>query len=174
MSEQRNSWSRTLAWVSLSGLVLALDQYTKLLVTQSLELYERIPIVPILDLVRLHNTGAAFSFLASASGWQNWLFAGIAVVVSVAIVWWLKQLPPRGKLVLATGLALVLGGALGNLIDRLTLGYVVDFILVHWRQWSYPAFNVADSAITCGVILVIYDGLILERRAARGAPSGDA
>ena len=173
MSDHKNSWSRTLAWLGLSLLVLALDQYTKLLVTQSLELYERVPILPVLDLVRLHNTGAAFSFLASASGWQNWLFAGIAVVVSIAIVWWLSQLPAREKFVLAAGLALVLGGALGNLVDRLTLGYVVDFVLVHWRQWSYPAFNVADSAITCGVILVVYDGLVLERRAARETASGD-
>ena len=173
MSESTQNWTRTGLWMLVSLAVLIADQLTKLLVTENLELYQRIPIVPMLDLVRLHNTGAAFSFLASGSGWQNWLFSGIAIVVSLAIIWWLKTLPIRGKSVLALGLALVLGGALGNLVDRLTLGYVVDFVLVHWRQWSYPAFNVADAAITCGVVLVMYDGLVLERRAARQAKSGD-
>ena len=122
--------------------------------------------LPSIDVVRLHNTGAAFSFLAGESGWQNWLFTGVALVVSAGVLWWLTRLPARGKTVLALGLALLLGGAVGNLIDRLIYGYVVDFILVYYRDWSYPAFNVADSAITCGVALVLFDGLILERRAA--------
>ena len=123
--------------------------------------------LPVLDLVRLHNTGAAFSFLADASGWQNWLFTGVAVVVSIAILWWLLTLPRSGRRGLALGLALVLGGAIGNVIDRTLYGYVVDFILFHYEAWSYPAFNIADSAITVGVVLIIYDGFILERRRAR-------
>jgi signal peptidase II len=124
-------------------------------------------VLPFLDLVRLHNTGAAFSFLSGASGWQNWLFTGIAIVVSAGVLWWLTRLPERGKSLLALGLALLLGGAIGNLVDRILYGYVVDFILFYYREWSYPAFNVADSAITCGVALVLFDGLVLERRAQR-------
>lgn len=162
----RIRWS---AWLIVSLAVIALDQLTKLQVTQELALYQRVPVLPFLDLVRLHNTGAAFSFLAGASGWQNWLFSGIAVVVSIGILWWLTRLPARGKTLLALGLALLLGGALGNLIDRVIYGYVVDFLLVYYGEWSYPAFNVADSAITGGVALLLFDGLVLERRAARSA-----
>lgn len=152
-------------WLLLSAAVVLVDQITKLEVVDSLVLYQRVPVLPFLDLVRLHNTGAAFSFLAGASGWQNWLFTGVAVLVSAVVTWWLVHLPARGKGWLALGLALLLGGAIGNLIDRLAYGYVVDFILVYWREWAYPAFNVADSAITVGVALVLFDGLFLERRA---------
>jgi signal peptidase II len=154
-------------WLWLAAAIVIADQATKLLVIDKLALYQRIPILPVLDLVRLHNTGAAFSFLAGASGWQNWLFTGIAIVVSGGIVWWLMTLPATGRRVLALGLTLVLGGAIGNVIDRMAYGYVVDFILFHYEEWSYPAFNIADSAITCGVALILYDGLILEKRAAR-------
>lgn len=159
---------RWLPWLIVALIIVALDQLTKLQVTESLELYQRLPVAPGLDLVRLHNSGAAFSLLADASGWQNWLFMGVAVVVSVGLLWWLIQLPAQGKTLLACGLALLLGGALGNFIDRVLYGYVVDFILVYWRDWSYPAFNLADSAITGGVILVLFDGLVLERRASAG------
>jgi signal peptidase II len=152
------------AWLIVSLLVIAADQFTKIQVTEALVLYQRVPVMPFLDVVRLHNTGAAFSFLAGASGWQNWLFTGVAVAVSAGVLWWLTRLPRAGKKLLALGLALLLGGAIGNLIDRLLYGYVVDFILVYYRGWSYPAFNVADSAITCGVALVLFDGLVLERR----------
>ncbi len=154
------------AWLIVSLAVVAADQLTKLQVTAALSLYQRIPVLPVLDLVRLHNTGAAFSFLADRSGWQNWLFAGVAAVVSAGVFWWLIRLPGKGKAVLALALALLLGGAIGNLIDRVIYGYVVDFILVHYGDWSFPAFNVADSAITCGVALVLFDGLVVERRAA--------
>ncbi|MCC7259035.1 MAG: lipoprotein signal peptidase [Gammaproteobacteria bacterium] len=153
-----------LASLVVSLLVVLLDQLTKFEVTQSLDLYQRVPVLPFFDLVRLHNSGAAFSFLAGASGWQNWLFMGVAVVISAGILWWLVQLPRRGKAVLGLGLALLLGGAIGNLIDRVLYGYVVDFILLYYGEWSYPAFNIADSAITCGVALVLFDGLVLERR----------
>lgn len=152
-------------WLLISVLVVVADQLTKMQVTDTLTLYQRVPVLPFLDIVRLHNTGAAFSFLSGASGWQRWLFSGIAVAVSAGLVWWLVSLPRRGKTVLALGLALLLGGAIGNLIDRVVHGYVVDFILMYYREWSYPAFNIADSAITCGVALVLFDGLVLERRA---------
>jgi len=154
-------------WLILSLVIIAVDQFTKLQVTEALALYQRKPVFPFVDLVLLHNTGAAFSFLAGASGWQNWLFMSVAVLVSAGVLWWLVRLPARGKTVLALGLALLLGGAIGNLVDRVIYGYVVDFILVYYGEWSYPAFNVADSAITCGVALVLFDGLVLERRAAR-------
>jgi signal peptidase II len=162
-SVARKSWA---AWLLLSLCVVAADQITKLMVADSLTLYQRVKVLPFLDLVHLHNTGAAFSLLAGASGWQNRLFTAVAVVVSVGIFWWLTRLPRQGKSLLALGLALLLGGALGNLIDRVLYGYVVDFILVYYQEWSYPAFNVADSAITCGVALILFDGLVLERRQA--------
>lgn len=160
----RNAW-----WLLVSAFVVVADQVTKTLVIENLTLYQRIPLLPILDLVRLHNTGAAFSFLADASGWQQWLFTTVAVVVSIVILFWLLKLPRAGRRVLALGLALVLGGAIGNVIDRTLYGYVVDFILFHYHAWSYPAFNIADSAISVGVALIIYDGVILERRRERSA-----
>jgi signal peptidase II len=159
---ERIGWG---TWLIVSLAVVAADQFTKLQVTAALTIYQRIPVLPFLDLVRLHNTGAAFSFLADASGWQNWLFTGVAALVSAGVFWWLTRLPAKGKTLLALGLALLLGGAIGNLIDRVIYGYVVDFILLYYGEWAYPAFNVADSAITCGVALVLFDGLVLERRA---------
>lgn len=159
--------ARSLRWLLVSLLVIAADQYTKYLVVQSLVEFQRINLLPVFDLVRFHNTGAAFSLLADAGGWQHWLFTAIAVGVSLGIVWYQWSLPARGAKTLALGLALVLGGAIGNLIDRLMYGYVVDFILVYYREWSWPAFNVADSAISVGVALIIFDSLFLERRRNR-------
>ncbi len=153
-------------WLIVSLVVVAVDQFTKMMVTDSLTLYQRVSVLPFIDIVRLHNSGAAFSFLAGASGWQRWVFTGVAVMVSAGLLWWLLHLPRKGKGVLALGLALLLGGAIGNLIDRVVFGYVVDFILVYYREWSYPAFNIADSAISCGVALVLFDGVVLEKRAA--------
>lgn len=158
----RNAW-----WLLVSVFVVIVDQVSKAMVIENLTYLQRIPLLPMLDLVRLHNTGAAFSFLADASGWQRWLFTGVAIVVSFAIVWWLLTLPRHGRIVLSLGLSLVLGGAIGNVIDRTLYGYVVDFILLHYQAWSYPAFNAADSAITVGVILILYDGLVLDRRRSR-------
>jgi signal peptidase II len=151
-------------WPVLSLVIVAADQLTKLMVIDNLTYLQRIPILSVLDLVHLHNTGAAFSFLAGASGWQNWMFAGVAIVVSGVIFWWLVKLPEGGRRVLSLGLALVLGGAIGNLIDRILYGYVIDFILFYYHEWSYPAFNIADSAITCGVALILFDGVVLERK----------
>jgi signal peptidase II len=156
--------ARSLLWLLVSVLVIVLDQYTKYLVMENLVEFQRINILPVFDLVRFHNTGAAFSLLADAGGWQHWLFTAIAVGVSLGIVWYQWSLPARGVKTLALGLALVLGGAVGNLIDRIMHGYVVDFLLVYYGAWSWPAFNVADSAISVGVALIIFDSLFFERR----------
>jgi signal peptidase II len=150
-------------WLGVAVVVVVLDQLTKFLVVREFALYDRVPVLPFFDLVRLHNTGAAFSMLAGASGWQNWFFTAVAVVVCGVLLWWFRQLPPDRVLV-PLALTLVIGGAIGNLIDRLAYGYVVDFVLLYFRDWSYPAFNVADSAITVGVAMLLYDGLVLERR----------
>jgi signal peptidase II len=157
-------------WLGVAMVVVVLDQLTKLLVVREFALYDRLPVLPFFDLVRLHNTGAAFSLLAGASGWQNWFFTAVAVIVCGVLLWWFRQLPPARVLV-PLALMLVIGGAIGNLIDRLVYGYVVDFVLLYWRDWSYPAFNVADSAITAGVGLLLYDGLVLERRREVSASS---
>jgi len=151
-------------WLLLTLPLLVADQYSKLLIIENLTEYQRINLLPVLDLVRFHNTGAAFSFLADADGWQQTLFTAIAAVVSVGLLIYLWVLPARGCRTLSAGLALVLAGALGNLLDRLQHGYVVDFILFYYEQWSWPAFNVADSAITVGVTLIIIDALFFERR----------
>jgi signal peptidase II len=165
-TDARQAGHASWRWLMLSVAVLVLDQLTKSVITRNFDLFERYPVLPFFDLVRLHNTGAAFSFLAGASGWQNWLFAGVAVVVSAGILWWFRQLP-AGRVVVPAGLALLLGGAIGNLVDRLLHGHVVDFVLLYYDRWSYPAFNVADSAITCGVILLLWDSFVLERRRRR-------
>lgn len=158
----------SLNWLLLSVAVIAVDQYTKRLITAKFELFDRVAVMPFFDLVRLHNTGAAFSFLANASGWQNWFFTGVAMVVSVLILWWFLRQPPD-RVVVPLGLVLVLGGAVGNLIDRIQQGYVVDFFLFYYDRWSFPAFNVADSAITVGVLLLLFDGFFLEGRRAEGS-----
>jgi signal peptidase II len=159
-----------LVWLWLSIIVVAADQLTKWFVVNQLELYEVLPLGAMLELTRLHNTGAAFSLLAQAGGWQRWFFVGLAGTISVAIIWWLYTLPARGYPWLTIGLAMILGGAIGNGIDRLAQGHVVDFLHFHWQQWYYPAFNVADIAITSGAIMLVIDALTHRRRAK--APSG--
>ncbi|MEH6564205.1 MAG: signal peptidase II [Halopseudomonas sp.] len=148
----------SLAWLWLSVLVIALDQLTKWIAVSSLALYQPVPVIPdLFSFMLAYNTGAAFSFLADAAGWQRWLFAAIAVIVSVVLCVWLSRLE-RSKRLEAIALALILGGALGNLYDRVVLGHVVDFILVHWQdRWRFPAFNIADSAISVGAALLILD-----------------
>jgi signal peptidase II len=158
-------------WLLASLAVIVLDQASKAVVISRFELFDRLPVLPFFDLVRLHNTGAAFSMLADAGGWQNWFFTAVAVGVSGTLLWWFRQVP-RGRVLVPLALALVLGGAIGNLIDRVLYGYVVDFVLLYWRSWSYPAFNVADAAITLGVAGLLYDGLVLERRRAISASTG--
>ncbi len=144
------------AWLWLSVAVIALDQATKFLVTRFLDLYERVEVLPVLDFTLLHNTGAAFSLLAGASGWQRWFFIGLACAVSVLLILWIWR-TPRGEKLLPLALSLILGGAVGNVIDRVAHGYVVDFIHAHWGDAYFPAFNVADSAITIGAALLILD-----------------
>lgn len=143
-------------WLVLSALVIALDQWTKALVSAHFVYREVLAVCPGFNLTLAHNTGAAFSFLASAGGWQRWLFAGIALIVSAGLTVWLCRLP-AGKTSLALGIALLLGGALGNLYDRVMLGYVVDFVDVYYQQYHWPAFNVADSAICVGAALLLWD-----------------
>ena len=147
-----------LGWLVLSLLVLVIDQVSKAHFEGSLEMFQQIVVIPdYFSWTLAYNTGAAFSFLADGGGWQRWLFALIAVVVSAVLVVWLKRLG-RDDTWLAVALALVLGGALGNLYDRIALGHVIDFILVHWQNRHYfPAFNFADSAITVGAIMLALD-----------------
>jgi signal peptidase II len=152
------------AWLLLSVLVVAADQVTKEYITRHFGEFEFRTVLPVLDITRMHNVGAAFSFLASASGWQRWLFIGLAASVSIAIIVWLCRLPRTGSVLLAAGLSLVLGGAIGNLIDRVRVGHVVDFIHFHWDRAYFPAFNVADSAITVGAACLLLDALIDSRR----------
>lgn len=144
-----------LKWFSFSAFVVAVDLYTKQLIQQAFQYGEHLTINRYFDLVRFHNEGAAFSFLADAGGWQKWFFTGISVIASIVIVYLMRQ-HANNKL-FCFALAMVLGGALGNLYDRMTLGYVVDFLLVHYEDWYWPAFNVADSAITLGVGLLLID-----------------
>jgi signal peptidase II len=151
-------------WLALSVVVVLADQLSKSYIAQHFGEFEFITVLPILEITRMHNVGAAFSFLASASGWQRWVFIGLAGVVSLGIVVWLLRLRRSAHSLLACGLALVLGGALGNVIDRIRLGHVIDFIHFHWDRAYFPAFNVADSAITVGAACLLLDALLEGRR----------
>lgn len=151
-----------LKWSWLSLLVIVLDQLTKLWAGSALNYGEPVAVVPFVNLTLLHNTGAAFSFLSEAGGWQRWFFALVALVISAVILVWMRRLP-TAKVWLAVSLALVLGGALGNVWDRIYLGYVVDFIDVYYQDWHWPAFNLADSAISVGAVMLIIDSLRSER-----------
>lgn len=142
-------------WLGLSALVIVLDQLSKAWITDHFALGESLRVSGVFDLVLAYNTGAAFSFLSDAGGVQRWLFTIIAIVASVWIIWLLRR--HSAQVLLSLALSLVLGGALGNLIDRITYGYVVDFLHFHWNEHYFPAFNLADSAITCGAFLLILD-----------------
>ena len=142
-------------WLSVSGVVIALDLYTKHLIQQSFDFGDKLVMTSFFDLVRYHNEGAAFSFLAGAGGWQKWFFTIIAALASLFILYLLIK--HHAETLFCLGLALVLGGALGNLYDRVTLGYVVDFLSFHLNDLYWPAFNVADSAITGGVGILLLD-----------------
>ena len=145
-----------LLWYRVAILVVIGDQLVKRVVAAKLQLQPPIELLPVLELAYAENTGAAFSFLHDAGGWQRWFFAGIAAVVGIGIAIWMARLKADQRLLLSS-LALVLGGAIGNLIDRVRFGYVVDFIAVHWHDHYFPAFNVADSAITIGAGLMLLD-----------------
>lgn len=140
-------------------LVVALDQVTKSLVSQHLQMGVPVMVLPGFDMLLAHNEGAAFSFLDDAGGWQRWLFTVISAVVSVALTVWLWRLP-SGQRMLAIALVFTLAGAIGNLIDRIQLGYVVDFISLYYAQWRFATFNVADAAISCGAVLLVLDVIL--------------
>ena len=151
-------------WLPVTVAVIGIDQLVKLWIVQHLALYRTLRVLPVLDLTLTYNRGAAFSFLSEASGWQKWLFAGLAVAVAAGILIWLRRLGGRRQRLLCLSLTLILGGALGNLIDRLRIGHVVDFILAHWHGVYFPwAFNVADSAITVGAALLLLDAWLETR-----------
>jgi len=156
-------------WVWLSAFVVALDQLTKWYVVGRFQLYEILPVGPYLDLTRLHNEGAAFGLLAEAGGWQRWFFLVLAGAIALAILWWLRSLPARGQNWLAIGLALILGGAVGNAYDRFMDGHVVDYLHFHWGDHFFPAFNVADIGITTGAIMLVIDALLSSRRSRAAA-----
>jgi signal peptidase II len=145
-----------LKWLGLSLLAVLLDQITKLWVAHDMQLFQSIEILPYFRLTYVHNTGAAFSFLSEAGGWQRWFFAALALVIGSVIAVWLTRLKAHETL-LAVSLSLVLGGAIGNLIDRLAYGYVIDFLDIYVQSWHWPAFNIADSAITLGVVLMLLE-----------------
>jgi signal peptidase II len=150
---------KALGWYLLAIVIVAIDQITKFKMVEMLNYSEPVPVIEgFFNYTLLYNKGAAFSFLADAGGWQKWFFVGVASVFSVvAIIWiWRTQ---KGLILEPLAIALILGGAIGNLYDRVTLGYVVDFIQVYWRTSYFPAFNVADMAITCGAILLIVDAI---------------
>ena len=151
-------------WLPLAAGVILLDQWTKGWIEQRFALYESVQVLPVLNITRLHNPGAAFSFLADAGGWQRWFFTGLAAVVSIGIIVWLRKLSSRAQPALAAGLALIMGGAIGNVVDRLQHGFVVDFIHAHWRGADFPAFNIADTAITIGAGLLLLDAFLEWRR----------
>lgn len=169
MATKNAAGSNLLPWLGLALLIILADQITKTLIIGSFELGDSRTITSFFNLVRVHNPGAAFSFLADASGWQRWFFVGLGLVATVVIVWMLKN--HGGQRLFSLALALILGGALGNVIDRLLHGHVIDFLQFHWDWLApmfhggyFPSFNIADSAITVGAILLILDELLRVRR----------
>jgi signal peptidase II len=146
-----------LRWLWLALLILIIDQLSKTWVVANFDLYESVAVMPFFNLTYMQNTGAAFSFLADAGGWQRWFFTTIAIVVSAVLLYWMKQ-APRQQNLLPIAFALIISGAIGNVIDRMLHGYVVDFLDVYVGQYHWPAFNVADSAIFIGAALMLYDG----------------
>ncbi|MCZ7559160.1 MAG: signal peptidase II [Burkholderiaceae bacterium] len=151
-------------WLWLAAAIVVVDQLSKFAILRSLSFGERIAVVPgLFDLTLVYNRGAAFSFLAGASGWQRWFFTGLGIAAAIFIVWLLAR--HGSQRLFAFALSLILGGAIGNVIDRVVHGQVVDFLLVYWQRWHWPAFNVADSGITVGAVLLIVDEF---RRVRRG------
>ena len=161
---------RFAVWMAVAMAVVIADQLTKLVVIHYIDLYDRVPLASFINLTHQRNTGAAFSFLANAGGWQRWFFTTLALLVSGVILRWLWRARRDAPLPLAAGLSLVLGGAVGNLVDRVMHGYVTDFIQVWFGDWAFPSFNIADSAITVGAALLIVDSLFFSGRTAKGSP----
>jgi len=151
-----------LAWLGWAMLILVADQFTKVMIMGYYQLGDSTPVTSFFNIVRVHNSGAAFSFLAGAGGWQRWFFTAIGVGAALLMVWLLKK--HASQKLFAFAIASILGGAVGNVIDRVLYGYVVDFLDFYWRGWHFPAFNVADSAITVGAACLILDELLRVRR----------
>ena len=149
-------------WLGIAAAVIVFDQITKAMIVSAFQLGDAHRVTAFFDIVRAHNRGAAFSFLNDASGWQRWFFIGLGIAAAIFIVWLLKR--HGGQRLFGWALALILGGAVGNVIDRVLHGHVIDFIQVHWKSAYFPAFNVADSAITIGAVLLILDELLRVRR----------
>ena len=149
-------------WIGLALIICIADQFTKTLILGYYKLGDSTQVLSFFNIVRVHNTGAAFSFLANAGGWQRWFFTGVGVVATVFIVWMLRS--HAGQKLFAFALACILGGAVGNVIDRLLHGYVVDFLDFHWGGFHFPAFNIADSGITIGAACLILDEILRVRR----------
>ena len=160
--------AHNLVWLGLSVIAIVLDQWTKWIAVNSLNYADPVPVLPFLNWTLLHNYGAAFSFLSDAGGWQRYFFTSLAGIVSIVFVFWLMRMPKTLK-VLPLAIALILGGAVGNLIDRVLLGYVVDFIHVYYNNSHFPAFNIADSAITLGTVLLLIDSFFLEKKRVQAA-----
>ncbi len=159
-------------WMIVAGAVVVADQLTKWLIVERVPLFSKVPVTSFINITHQENPGAAFSFLADAGGWQRWFFTVLATVVSLFIVHWLWRLRSENQPVLGAGLALVLGGAVGNLIDRLHLGHVIDFIQVLIAGWPFPSFNVADAAISVGAGLLIVDALFFTRNGEEATADG--
>jgi signal peptidase II len=160
--DARRATRHFIAWMLIATLVVLADQATKWAIVRWVPLYGNVPINDFINLTHQRNTGAAFSFLAGAGGWQRWFFIILATVVSAVLAVWIWRIRAQAQLMLAGGLTLVLGGAMGNLIDRIRLGYVTDFIQVWFGSWPFPSFNVADSAITVGAAMLIIDSLFFQ------------
>ena len=143
-------------WLWITILVIALDQISKILADHFLQYHQPVPLMPMFNFTLMYNPGAAFSFLANQGGWQRWFFLALTSIVSIFIFLWIRKLKPQ-QVLQYTSLALILGGALGNLIDRAIYGHVIDFLDVYYQQHHWPAFNIADSAISVGAVLLIYD-----------------
>ena len=157
------SSSTMVPWLALALIILIADQFTKVLIMGYYRLGDSTYVWPFFNIVRAHNTGAAFSFLAAASGWQRWLFTGIGIVATLFILYLLRS--HAGQKLFSFALACILGGAVGNVVDRLLHGYVVDFLQFHWRGWYFPAFNIADMAISIGAACLVLDELLRVRKA---------
>ena len=158
----RKSGGSLLPWLGIAALVVLIDQFTKVLIVGMLQLGDSHRVTSFFNIVRWHNTGAAFSFLHDAAGWQRWFFVVLGIVAALFIVWMLRS--HGGQRLFSWALALILGGAVGNVIDRLWHGYVVDFVQLHYRGWAFPSFNVADSAISVGAACLILDEILRVRR----------
>ena len=168
-AEESATNARFTMWMVVAIVVVIADQLTKWAIIEWVPLYDKVPLNSFLNITHQKNPGAAWSFLADAGGWQRWFFVTLSSVVSVVIAVWLWRIRNQGYAVLAAGLALVLGGAIGNLIDRILLGHVTDFIQVMFGSWAFPSFNVADAGISVGAVLLIIDAIFFSGKDEREA-----